>query len=128
LEKIVMKTQVALRLDSDLVELERTEAEPENRSLANFVANALADALMSPPCDGTPVLSVVDADLDGIIAIEDDGMPDAGESERLRHPIAVADKRETKCGPRCLVPTFAENRYIGLLSTHVFVAPSDGRY
>jgi hypothetical protein len=91
-----MKTQVALRLESDLVELAKTEAERENRSLANFVETLLTEALISPHGDGTPILSVVDANLDGIVAIDDDGNVDADETERLRHVIAIAGKRDTK--------------------------------
>jgi len=87
-----MKTQVALRLDAQLVDAAKTQADRENRSLANFVETVLAEALVSPAGDGRPILSVVDADLEGVVALDDSGNPDVDETARLRRLIAMADK------------------------------------
>lgn len=87
-----MKSQIALRLENDIVELARREAERQNRSLANFVESVLADALM--PAGGTlPVVSLVDSEVDGIEAINDDGSVDLEETARLRQLIAVSRRR-----------------------------------
>ncbi|HIJ61109.1 MAG TPA: hypothetical protein HPQ04_00305 [Rhodospirillaceae bacterium] len=87
-----MKSQIALRLETDIVELARREAERQNRSLANFVESVLADALM--PADGTlPVVSLVDSEIDGIEAIHDDGSVDFEETARLRQVIALSRRR-----------------------------------
>jgi hypothetical protein len=43
--------------------------------------------------DRAPIL---DADLDGIVAIDDDGNVDAEETERLRQVIAIAGKRDAE--------------------------------
>ncbi len=77
-----MKTQLALRLDEDLVELARRAAERQNRSLANFVEVVLAESLMAPEGE-LPIVSLVDADFDGIEAIDDNGVVDEAESARL---------------------------------------------
>lgn len=89
-----MKTQVALRLETELVDAAKSQAERENRSLANFVETVLAEALISPPGDGRPILSiaVTDAELEGAVAIDDEGNPDPEETARLHRLIAIADK------------------------------------
>jgi hypothetical protein len=89
-----MKTQLALRLDEDLVELARRTAERQNRSLANFVEVVLAESLMSTEGE-LPVVSLVDADIDidGIEAIDDDGVVDEAETARLRDIIAISRRR-----------------------------------
>jgi hypothetical protein len=87
-----MKTQLALRLDEDLVELARRTAERQNRSLANFVEVLLAESLMSSESD-LPVVSLVDADIAGIEAIDDDDAVDEAETARLRDIIAISRRR-----------------------------------
>jgi hypothetical protein len=120
-----MKTQVALRLDSDLVDLERTEGERENRSLANLVEHALADALISPPGDCTPVLSVVDADLDGIVAIDDDACL---TPERLSACVTLLPSPTNARPSATHAAWYQLSRKIGTsVIEYAFVAPSDGR-
>jgi hypothetical protein len=91
-----MKTQVALRLDEDLVERARKQAERENRSLANFIETLLGEALLSPSNDGVPLLSLVDNDLEGAVAIGDDGTVDFEETDRLRRLLDIADKGKVR--------------------------------
>jgi hypothetical protein len=88
-ESAAVKTQLALRLDEDLVELARREAERQNRSLANFIEVLLADSLMATAGE-VPVVSLVDADIDGIEAIDDNGMVDDVETARLRDILAIS--------------------------------------
>lgn len=87
-----MKTQVALRLEDDLIELARREAARQNRSLANYVEGVLAEALMQAGSEA-PTLSAADADLEDAVAVGDDGMVDADETARLRHLIALQQTR-----------------------------------
>jgi hypothetical protein len=89
-----MKTQVALRLDAKVVEAAKSQADRENRSLANFVETVLAEALILPPGDGRPILSiaVTDAELEGAVVIDDEGNPDPEETARLHRVIGTADK------------------------------------
>ena len=84
-----MKTQIALRLDRALVEAAKREAGRQNRSLANLIENVLAESLMAVPGD-VPILSVVDDDLDGAEALDDDGNTDPEATDRFRHLISVA--------------------------------------
>ena len=77
-----MKTQVALRLDETLVEIARCQAEREGRSLANFVEGLLADALISDSGDA-PVISLLDDDFTGAVALDDSDAIDEAETERF---------------------------------------------
>jgi hypothetical protein len=88
-----MKTQCALRLEENIVDLARREAERQNRSLANFVEVVLAEALMLAE-GARPILSLFDApeDLVGIEAINDDGSVNGEETARLREMIALGDE------------------------------------
>jgi len=87
-----MKTQLALRIEEDIVELARRAADRQNRSLANFIEVMLTDSLMAIEGD-LPIVSLVDADIDGIEAIDDDGNLDAAETARLRDIIAISRRR-----------------------------------
>ncbi len=85
-----MKTQVALRLEDEILGRARREAERQNRSLANLVEVALAEILIA--ADGArPLLSALEDDaLEGAIAIDDDGAVDAEETKRFHHLAGVA--------------------------------------
>jgi hypothetical protein len=87
-----MKTQLALRIEEDIIELARRAADRQNRSLANFIEVMLADSLMAIEGD-LPIVSLVDADIDGIEAIDDDGNLDDAETARLRDIIAISRRR-----------------------------------
>ena len=87
-----MKSQIALRLENDIVDLARREAERQNRSLANFVESVLAEALMAAEGD-LPVVSLADPDIDAVEAITDDGSVDPQETARLRRLLAVSRRR-----------------------------------
>jgi hypothetical protein len=91
-----MKTQVALRLDDELLERARKQAERENRSLANFVETLLGEALLSPAGSGVPMLSIAEGDLEGAVAIDDDGTIDLEETDRLHRLLDVADKGDAR--------------------------------
>lgn len=85
-----MKTQVALRLEDSIVASARREAERQNRSLANLVETALSEILVNAS-SGAPVLSLLDGDdLDGAVAVDDDGLVDGDETERLRYLATIA--------------------------------------
>ena len=87
-----MKTQVALRLEDGIVESARREAERQNRSLANLVETVLGEMLVAANSD-VPVLSALETDdLAGAVAIDDDGRPDAEETDRLRRLAAIAGR------------------------------------
>ena len=88
-EAFEMKTQVALRLEESLVEFARRRAERDNRSLANFVEGLLADALMSDSGDA-PVISLLDDDFAGAVALDDSGAVDEAETERLHRLLGSA--------------------------------------
>jgi hypothetical protein len=86
---MMSRTQVALRLDEDIIEIARRTAERQNRSLANFVEVALSEALLLAEGE-RPILSAVDADLSGIEALNDDGTVDPDETAVLRDLVAIA--------------------------------------
>ena len=87
-----MRAQTSLCLDSDLVNRANKQAERENRSLADFVETLLTEALLSPPSGGRPLLSAVDCDLKGLVALADDGTVDLEETEGLGRLLDIADK------------------------------------
>ncbi len=85
-----MKIQTALRMEESIIESARREAERQNRSLANFVETALADALTGANSD-VPVLSLIEGDdLEDAVALDDQGNVDHAETDRLLHLAAVA--------------------------------------
>jgi hypothetical protein len=84
-----VKTQLALRIEEDIVELARRAADRQDLSLANYIEVLLANSLMAVECD-LPVLSLVDHDVDGIEAINDDGTVDEAETARLSDVMAVS--------------------------------------
>lgn len=85
-----MKVQTALRMEESIIESARREAERQNRSLANFVETALADALTGANSE-IPVLSLIEGDdLDGAVALDDHGSVDLDETDRLLNLAAIA--------------------------------------
>jgi hypothetical protein len=90
-----MTVQISLRLDTEIVDLARREAERQNRSLANYVENLLCEMLLTPTSADAPILSVVDddANLERMVALDQRGKVDRKETRRLRTLLAIADKR-----------------------------------
>ncbi len=86
-----MRTQIALRLDDNLVDEAKRRAARENRSLANYIEGILAETFIADR-EETPIISLVDNDFEGAVVVDKDGNIDPEETGRLHHLLAVARK------------------------------------